>query len=277
MLVVCPTPIGNLDDATPRQLDLLESADVIACEDTRRTGKLFDLLGLDAPHLVSYHEHNELRRTEKLLDSLRRGKTVALVSDAGTPGISDPGYRIVSAAVDEGIRVTALPGPNAGLTALSASGLPTDEFVFSGFPPTRSNKRTEFLRRLRSYDLTSIMYTTPHRVLEVLEAVEEVFGTECRVCIGRELTKMHEEYLRGTVRQVFDSLRDREKLQGEFVLVVGRPVDEKVKGPDWSAIDAKISELLDSDFTPKSIREIIAEIFDVSKSQIYDRIHQLED
>jgi 16S rRNA (cytidine1402-2'-O)-methyltransferase len=199
---------------------VLKECDVIACEDTRQTKKLLDHYAISKP-TVSYHEHNEAERTADLMVRLRGGATVALVSDAGVPLVSDPGYRLVHAAVDEGIRVEPIPGPSALLTALSASGLPTDEFHFAGFLPPKSGQRTRALEALREMPATLVFYEAPHRIVETLEAVEQVMGVR-RVVVGRELTKLHEEFLRGTAGEVRAVLAARDSVKGEITLLVGK-------------------------------------------------------
>lgn len=279
MLIVCPTPIGNLDDATTRQKEALAGADVIACEDSRRTGKLLELLGLPRvdgkPRLVSYHEHNEEERVARLVRELDAGNQVVLVSDAGTPTISDPGYRLVRAAADAGHRVEALPGPVAGIVALSASGLPTDRFFFEGFLPNKSKARQERLEALMGLEVTVVLYESPYRVVALLEDVEAVFGAEHDVCAARELTKMHEEYLRGGCAQVRAELDSRE-IHGEFVVLLA-PYRAEGEGGDIDAqIDAKIAELLDEGMRPRGIKEVVAELFEVRKSELYDRIERVK-
>ncbi len=279
MLIVCPTPIGNLDDTTPRQRDALAGADVIACEDSRRTGKLLELLGIPRtdgkPRLVSYHEHNEEARTRQLLAELGDGKRVVLVSDAGTPTISDPGYRLVHAAADAGIEVVALPGPVAATVALSASGLPTNRFFFEGFLPNKTKARQERLQVLRELGVTVVLYESPYRVVELLEDVEAVFGAGHEVCAARELTKMHEEYLRGACRAVRTELAGRE-IHGEFVVLLA-PFSAEEDGEDIDAqIDAKIAELLDQGMRPRGIKEVVSELFAVRKSELYERIEKVK-
>ncbi len=216
-LYIVATPIGNLEDITLRALRILREADVIACEDTRQTRKLLDHYGVAKP-TVSYHEHNETVRTPELIERLRAGARVALVSDAGTPLISDPGYRLVAAAVENGIRVESVPGPSAAIAALAASGLPSDAFYFAGFLPARSTQRKKALARLKDIPATLIFYEAPHRILNTLAEIEEVLG-ERPVVLGREITKIHEEYLRGTPAEL---LKTRMALKGELTVLVGR-------------------------------------------------------
>jgi 16S rRNA (cytidine1402-2'-O)-methyltransferase len=279
MLIVCPTPIGNLQDATPRQKDALASADIIACEDTRRTGKLLELFGIarkdGTPRLVSYHEHNEAGRTGELLRALDAGQTVVLTSDAGTPTISDPGYRLVREAAAKGHEVVALPGPVAAMVALSGSGLPTNRFFFEGFLPNKTKARKERLETLRALEVTVVLYESPYRVVELLEDVGAVYGEGHEVCAARELTKMHEEYLRGPVVEVCAELAARE-IHGEFVVLLAPWRPNEAEEDIDAQIDAKIAELLEEGMRPRGIKEVVAELFDVRKSALYDRIERVK-
>ena len=234
-LYLVATPIGNLEDISLRALRVLREADLIACEDTRQTGKLLAHFGISKP-MISYHEHNEAARTEELIAKLEGGSTIALVSDAGTPLVSDPGYRLVTAAIAAGILVVPIPGASAVLSALSGAGLPTDAFRFCGFLPPKSGQRKKTLEALRGEDCTLVFYEAPHRILDALSDVSAVYG-ERAVVVARELTKMHEEFLRGTAEQVRAHLAARASVKGEIVLLVGKgtavasdmPVEEAVR------------------------------------------------
>lgn len=220
-LYLVATPIGNLEDITLRALRVLrEEAAVIACEDTRHTQKLLEHFQIRKP-LLSYHEHNEASRTEQILDTLERGESVALVSDAGTPLISDPGYRVVHEAVAKGYPVIPLPGASAVLAALAASGLPPDQFRFLGFLPPKAGARRKMLQSLSDEAATVVAYESPHRILESLSDMAEIFGTRPLV-LGRELTKMHEEFLRGSASTILAELKHRGSVKGEITLVIGR-------------------------------------------------------
>jgi 16S rRNA (cytidine1402-2'-O)-methyltransferase len=219
-LYLVATPIGNLEDITLRALRVLREVDLIACEDTRHTRKLLDHYGIQKPTL-SYHEHNEAQRSAELLEKLRQGTSVALVSDAGTPLVSDPGYRLVSKAIESGIVIEPLPGASAILAALTASGLPTDTFVFGGFLPARPGPRRKLLARLKDDPATLVFYEAPHRILEALTDIEEVLGAR-PVVLAREMTKIHQEFLRGTAAEVRQALRSRPSLKGEITLLIGR-------------------------------------------------------
>jgi len=219
-LLVVATPIGNLDDLSPRARAAFERAEMVACEDTRRTGWLLAQLGIDRP-LVSLHEHNERQRLPKLLAALGRGATVALASDAGTPLVSDPGYLLVREAAAAGFRVEPVPGPSAVLAALVASALPPYPFTFAGFPPPRAGKRRSFYRGLAGLGHTLVVFESPHRLIASLDdALAELGDRPAAVC--RELTKLHEEVLRGTLSELRDELAGRAALKGEFAVVIGK-------------------------------------------------------
>jgi 16S rRNA (cytidine1402-2'-O)-methyltransferase len=221
-LLIVATPIGNLGDVSPRARAALEAADRVACEDTRKTGWLLSQLGIKRP-LISLHEHNERHRLPRLLEDLEEGQTLALVSDAGTPLVSDPGFLLVREAVARDIPVEAIPGPSALLPALVVSGLPPLPFTFAGFPPPKSGKRRTFYRRFGDLGHTVVFYESPHRLLKSLaDAVAEL--GERPVVVARELTKVHEEILRGTLSEVLAELENRPSLKGEFVIVLGGEV-----------------------------------------------------
>ena len=216
-LYVVATPIGNLEDLTLRALRVLKEADLIACEDTRRTRGLLTHFGIHAP-VTSYFEHNKLAKGEVLLRALREGKSVALVTDAGTPGISDPGFLLVRQARDAGIPVVPVPGPSAVIAALSAAGVPADRFVFEGFLPVKPGRRLHRLEALRSLEMTIVCYESPHRILATLEAVGQVFG-EVEIVAARELTKQFEEIVRGTPGALREGFAAG-AVRGEFTLVI---------------------------------------------------------
>jgi 16S rRNA (cytidine1402-2'-O)-methyltransferase len=232
------TPIGNLEDITLRALRILREADVIACEDTRHTRKLLAHFEIRKP-LLSYHEHNEAQRSAELVERARRGEAVALVSDAGTPGISDPGFRAVRAAIEAGVPVVSIPGPVAAISALTASGLPTDSFRFVGFLPPKKSQRRKALESLKGEDVPLIAYEAPHRIIETIEDVLDLLGDRPLV-VARELTKLHEEYLRGTASSLLEELRSRTALKGEMTVIIGagpvagatpeQPLGERVAG-----------------------------------------------
>jgi 16S rRNA (cytidine1402-2'-O)-methyltransferase len=221
ILYIVSTPIGNLEDITVRAVRVLREAGLIACEDTRHTRKLLDHLGISKP-LVSYHDHNEVARAAELVERLIAGINVALVSDAGTPLLSDPGYRLVEAAIAAGVQVVPIPGPSAMLSALAGSGLPTDSFRFCGFLPPKAIQRRKALGTFREEDATLVFYEAPHRILEALEDIQEVLG-ERDVVVARELTKLHEEFLRGSAGSIRAQLAARPAVKGEITVLIGAP------------------------------------------------------
>jgi 16S rRNA (cytidine1402-2'-O)-methyltransferase len=234
-LYLVATPIGNLEDITLRAVRVLREADLIACEDTRQTGKLLAHFGIDKP-MISYHEHNEAARTQELLAKLEDGANIALVSDAGTPLVSDPGYRLVTAAIGAGVTVVPIPGAAAILAAVAAAGLPTDAFRFGGFLPAKTGQRKKALEELGSESCTLVFYEAPHRIIDALSDIAAVYG-ERPVVVARELTKMHEEFLRGTAEEVRARLAARPSVKGEITLLIGKgspvasdtPVEDAVR------------------------------------------------
>ena len=219
-LYLVPVPIGNREDISLRALKVLASVDVIACEDTRNTGRLLRMYSIQPPKLLSVHEHNEERRAEEITALLQEGKSVALVSDAGTPAVSDPGFRIVRAVSEAGLNIVPLPGPNAALTALIASGLPTDRFSFLGFPPHKKG-RAAFVNNLLAHEDTCVVYEAPHRIVLLLQEMQAAGAGARRVCLSRELTKKFEEHIRATVDDLLAIIEARGEVKGEVVLVVG--------------------------------------------------------
>jgi 16S rRNA (cytidine1402-2'-O)-methyltransferase len=251
-LYIVATPIGNLSDITERALETLHQVDLIACEDTRRTLKLLNHYSIQK-RLVSYHEFNEEAKAVELIGQIETGTKVGLVSDAGTPAISDPGYRIVRLCRERGVPVIPIPGPNAAIAALSASGIPSAEFLFAGFLPPKRAARRDKLGRLATESCTLIFYEAPHRITEMLADLQEVLGDR-EVCIARELTKIHEEYLFGKLSDV----RTRVKPQGEFVVVVcGRAPEE----PRSISIEG---------ISRKDVLKLIAEKTGIPRKQLYD-------
>ena len=221
-LYVVATPIGNLSDITERAIKTLRDVDLIACEDTRHTKKLLHHFGINTKTL-SYHEHNELQREKELIDRLVNGSDVAVVSDAGTPAINDPGYRLVRAAIDAEVEVVPIPGPSALITALVASGLPTNEFFYAGFLPARANARQTRLRELSSIPATLIFYETPHRLLASLKDAREILG-ERQAVVARELTKLHEDIRRGLLSELVEHYGASAEPRGEIVLLIDQTV-----------------------------------------------------
>jgi len=239
-LYLVATPIGNLEDITLRALKVLKEADLIACEDTRRTAKLLAHFGISTPR-ESYHEHNEASRTARLLDQLEQGKSVALVSDAGMPLVSDPGSMLVSECVRAGIPVVPVPGPSAVLAALSASGLPAENFYFAGFLPSKSAERRTRLVELSGLPCTVVLYEAPHRLLASLTDMVEILGAR-NACLAREVTKVHEEWLRGTLPTILENLRTRDRILGEVTLVIDRGAPATAILPPRGPIREQVEE-----------------------------------
>ena len=220
-LYLVGTPIGNLEDITLRALRVLKEVDVIACEDTRQTQKLLNHYAI-ATRTTSYHEHNEMTKSAELVKEMQEGASVALVTDAGMPGISDPGYRLIALAIRHRVPVVPIPGASAFLAALVASGLPTDSFRFSGFLPAKRGERRAALEAVKSSPRTQVFYEAPHRIVETLEDVCEVLGSGRQVVIAREVTKLHEEFLRGRAGEVLENLKSRDAVKGEITLLIGK-------------------------------------------------------
>jgi 16S rRNA (cytidine1402-2'-O)-methyltransferase len=237
-LYLVATPIGNLEDITLRALRVLrEEVAVIACEDTRQTQKLLHHFDIRKP-LIAYHEHNEASRSAEIVQMLQREESVALVSDAGTPLVSDPGYRVVTAAVEAGVTVIPIPGASAVLAALAASGLPTNEFRFAGFLPPKQLARKKALEELSAETATLVVYESPHRILDTLADIQEVMGSR-PVVLARELTKLHEEFLRGPAGEIREQLQARSSVKGEITLVIGRAEEQSgIAGDPLEAIAA---------------------------------------
>ncbi len=267
LLYLVATPIGNLEDITFRAVRLLKLADVIACEDTRQTRKLLDHYGIEKP-AVSYHEHNEAERTTDLIERLRAGATVALVSDAGMPLVSDPGYRLVHAAIEAGVRVEPVPGASAVITAVAASGLPTEAFYFGGFLPAKSGQRLRTLEALADRDETLIFYEAPHRIVEALEAVEQAMGAR-PVVVARELTKLHEEFLRGPVAEVRAQLAARDSVKGEITLLIGRA---QAPPPEDTPVPEAVAQLEQAGTPRMDAIKQVARRRGLSKREVYDQL-----
>jgi 16S rRNA (cytidine1402-2'-O)-methyltransferase len=263
-LYVVGTPIGNIDDLSPRARDVLAKADVIAAEDTRATLRLLSRIGVES-RLIAYHEHNESERVPALLEQLAGGKSVALVSDAGTPLISDPGWRLVNAAQAAGIVVVPVPGPSAVIAALSAAGLPTDHFVFEGFLPRRDQARAERLESLKGEPRTIVFFEAVHRIAATLSAMCDALGGERRAAIARELTKTHEQIATGTLAELSAQLGTRIPLLGEFAIVVAGAGEA---APD-EAEARRVYELLKAELPPDTALKLAVEVTGVPRNTLY--------
>lgn len=272
VLYIVATPIGNLEDITQRALRILREASLIACEDTRQTRKLLDHYGIVAP-TVSYHEHNEAGRAEELVRKLEQGAAVALVSDAGMPGISDPGYRVVKLAIERGITVVPIPGPSALTAALVGSGLPIDAFEFRAFLPSKSGQRRTMLEMLRATPHTIVFYEAPHRIRETLEDVVAILGPERPVVIARELTKLHEEFIRGTAAEVRELLHNRE-LKGEITLLIGAGASTSTAASE-SPLPQRLQEIMrERKLDEKAALKIAARERGLKKSEAYRELQR---
>jgi 16S rRNA (cytidine1402-2'-O)-methyltransferase len=269
-LYVVATPIGNLEDMTPRAVRVLASVDLIAAEDTRHSAKLMRHFGIPV-EMVALHEHNERNQALKLLDRLREGKSIALISDAGTPLISDPGYLLVRAAHAAGIAVVAVPGACAAIAALSVSGLPSDRFSFEGFLPARSAARRAALERLRTESRTLIFYESPHRILECLSDMAEVFGAEREAAIARELTKQFETVRAGALAELLAWIsRHDEQQKGEFVVLV-RGAARAEEATEESAEAERVLSILLQELPVSQAADLAARLTGAAKNQLYRR------
>ena len=273
-LYLVGTPIGNLEDITLRALRTLKEVELIACEDTRQTVKLLNHYGIEKP-TISYHEHNELTRAAELVVHLEDGDNIALVTDAGTPGVSDPGYRLVALAVRHHIRVVPIPGASAFLSALVASGLPTDAFRFSGFLPAKAGARRTALEAIRNSPLTQIFYEAPHRIVETLRDIAEILGPERHIVIAREVTKLHEEFLRGRADTVLEQLEQRGDIKGEITLLIGKAEDVPQTRVPGQRIAQRVRELMRSgELEEKVALKQAAREFGMSKSEAYRELQR---
>lgn len=266
-LYLCATPIGNLEDMTPRAVRVLREADLIAAEDTRHTRQLLTHFGIHG-QLISYHEHNKEKQGPVLLAALEEGKDIALVTDAGFPGISDPGEMIAQQAIAAGLPVVPVPGANACLTALVASGLPSTPFFFGAFLPKSRKNRKEKLEEWKNIPATLVLYEAPHRILDVLQDMEEVWGDR-KMTLGRELTKLHEEFFRGTISTCRQHLLENPP-RGEFVLVVEQGTVEKQE-PQGDPLDA-VKELMARGTDKKEALAQVAKAYKVPKRELYNRL-----
>jgi 16S rRNA (cytidine1402-2'-O)-methyltransferase len=261
-LYLVATPIGNLEDITLRALRVLREVDLIACEDTRHTRKLLAHYEISKP-TVSYHEHNERERAADIIEKLKAGLNIALVSDAGTPLVSDPGFRLVRDSIDEGISVVPIPGPSALVTALAASGLATTEFTFAGFLPARRHARRARLAQLAPLHTTLVFYEAPHRIKETLADARDVLGNRQAV-IARELTKLHEQFIRGALSEI-----EIAETRGEIVLLIGPPTDDKNVEPARSILEEVETAMREDGIDRKNALKRVARARRISKSEAY--------
>ncbi|HZD59927.1 MAG TPA: 16S rRNA (cytidine(1402)-2'-O)-methyltransferase [Anaerolineae bacterium] len=273
-LYVCATPIGNLEDITLRVLRVLKEVDLIAAEDTRVTRKLLAHYGIHT-RMTSYHEHNEASKGPELIEAMKSGKTVALVSDAGMPGISDPGHRLIKACIEQGIPVEAVPGPSSLITALVISGLPTDSFVFQGFLPRKKGERIKLLTDLLSAGHTIILFESPRRIATTLAEVADIDPLRDAV-IARELTKKFEEVLRGTVTQLLELL-ERAPVKGEIVLLFGPARRERVVALTEDELRNAVIQLMKNGVPKKQAISEIADKFGVSKRTVYEDVKDIHE
>jgi len=266
-LYVVGTPVGNLQDISLRAIEVLKEVDLIACEDTRHTQKLLSYFNIGTS-TVSYHEHNERERAAEVLAKLKSGGRVAVVSDAGMPGICDPGYRVVTLAVENGVKVVPVPGASAVVLALAAGGLPTDAFGFGGFLPAKSGQRREVLLGIAGSARTEVFYEAPHRVVEALEDLVDVLGSSRRVVVARELTKLHEEFLRGPAVEVLETLRQRGDVKGEITLLIGKAEAGLVVSK--ISLRARMEQVMREDsLDEKAALKKVAKEFGLGKSEAY--------
>jgi 16S rRNA (cytidine1402-2'-O)-methyltransferase len=265
VLYVVATPLGNLEDITLRALRILQEVDLIAAEDTRHTRKLLAHYGINTP-LTSYYDHIEAAKAPVLIAQLQEGKRIALVSDAGTPSIADPGYRLVKGAAEAGISIVPIPGPSTVAALLSVGGLPTDRFAFEGFLPAKPSQRRKMLQQLKHEERTVMFFESPHRLRDTLADLEEIFGDR-PLALGRELTKMYEEVLRGTVSEVRASLQERE-VKGEVALLIAGATS-KTQPEDELPVTKEIQQLLNRNLSLKEIAQMIGERRGIPKREIY--------
>ena len=270
-LYLVATPIGNLEDITLRALRVLKEVDMIACEDTRQTQKLLNHYAI-VTRTTSYHEHNEITKAAELIKEMQEGTSVALVTDAGMPGISDPGYRLITLAIRHHVPVVPVPGASAFLAALVASGLPTDSFRFSGFLPAKRGERRSVLERIKSSPRTQVFYEAPHRIVEALEDVVEVLDPSRHVVVAREVTKMHEEFVRGQAAAVLETLKARPAVKGEITLLIGKAEEGDVAAAaiGRQTVRQRVEQLMaEENMDEKAALKRVAKERGVSKSEAY--------
>ncbi|QDU95742.1 16S rRNA (cytidine(1402)-2'-O)-methyltransferase [Lignipirellula cremea] len=274
ILSIVATPIGDPDDLSPRALDRLQRADLIAAEDTRIARTLLKHWGVEDARLVSYYDHNEQMRTPGLVARMVAGERIALVSDAGTPLINDPGYRVVAAAIEAGLEIETVAGPCAAIAALTVSGLPCDRFLFCGYAPRASSQRRALLDQLATVDASLIFYEGPHRIIDLLNDMAEVLGDRL-AALARNLTKHDQRVARGPVSEIAAALAEEGRIRGEMTLVVDRPRLE-ASGETSPAVDRAIRLLLAEGLPARRVRDLVCEIFDGKRRDIYQRVLELD-
>jgi 16S rRNA (cytidine1402-2'-O)-methyltransferase len=274
-LYLVATPIGNLEDITLRALRVLKGVDLIACEDTRQTQKLLNHYGIST-RTISYHEHNEMTRAAELIVDLEQGTRIALVTDAGMPGISDPGFRLITLAIRHRVPVVPIPGASAYLAALVASGLPTDSFRFSGFLPAKRGERRTALESVKNSPRTQVFYEAPHRMVETVEDIAEVLGPERHIVIAREVTKVHEEFLRGRAEEVLETLKARGEVKGEITLLIGKAEEIAQKRvPARVSVRQRVEQIMtEESVDEKDALKRVAKEMGVSKSEAYRELQR---
>src|SRR5882757_1624177 len=269
-LYLVATPIGNLEDVTLRALRVLKEVDLIACEDTRQTQKLLSHYGIKT-RTVSYHEHNEMTKAAELVVDLESGAKIALVTDAGMPGISDPGFRLIALAIRHHVPVVPIPGASAFLAALVASGLPTDSFRFSGFLPAKSGQRRKLLESVRESPRTQVFYEAPHRLLETLADIAEILGEDRHIVVAREVTKLYEEFLRGRAAEILEQLKARGDVKGEITLLIAKAESSELRaaGSEMS-VAQRVKQIMDEDrVDEKAALKKVAKERGIGKSEVY--------
>lgn len=275
ILYLVPTPIGNLEDMTFRAINTLKEVDLIACEDTRVTQKLLNHFEIDTPK-TSYHEHNIKEQTDKLLKQMLEGKNIAQVSDAGMPSISDPGVELVEAAIERGITVIPLPGANAALTALIASGISPQPFTFIGFLSRKKSDLTKELEALKGKEETLVFYESPFRIKQLMETLVKVFGEERKVVLAREVTKRYEEFVRGTAEELYQ-WTDENEMRGEFVVIIegNREVEQTNIWTDWSILEHVDYKMTNEKMSSKQAIKAVAVERGIPKREVYAAYHDL--
>jgi len=270
-IYVCPTPLGNLEDMTFRVINILKKVDFIAAEDTRHSIKLLNHFKINT-NMISYHEHNEQSRSEEIITRVKNGENCALISDAGMPGISDPGEILIKKALDENIEVEVLSGGSAFLLALVASGFSTDRFVFEGFLPRKSGEKTEKLKELKEERRTLIIYEAPHRIIKTLKNIQEVFGDR-QISISREITKKYEEHIRGIISQVIERLKEG-IVKGEFVIVV-KGFEGEVEEKEGISIEDQLKIFLQEGYSKKEAVKLTAKKLNARRNEVYQKSLEL--